>query len=174
MAAETLETLMRQYGNDVLRLAYLYVKEYHLAEDIFQDVFLKVNQNLNYFREECSIKTWILRITVNTCKDYLKSAYHNRVQRLSEEQEQTLAADDVYEAVETKQDLRYVRDIVEQMPKKYKEVLWLLYFEEKTLKETAYILGIREGTVKSRASRAKEKLKQELYRSGKENFLENR
>ena len=174
MMAETLETLMRQYGNDVLRLAYLYVKEYHLAEDIFQDVFLKVNQNIASFREESSIKTWILRITVNTCKDYLKSAYHNRVQMISEEQEQTLAADDVYEAVETKQDLYYVRDMLEQMPKKYKEVLWLLYFEEKTLKETAYILGIREGTVKSRASRAKEKLKQELYRSGKENFLENR
>ena len=174
MMAETLETLMRQYGNDVLRLAYFYVKEYHLAEDIFQDVFLKVNQNLKQFREESSIKTWILRITVNTCKDYLKSAYHNRVQMLSEAEEQTLAAEDVYEKVEKKQDLRYVRELLEQMPKKYTEVLWLLYFEEKTLKETAYILGIREGTVKSRASRAKEKLKQELYRSGKENFLENR
>ena len=174
MMAETLETLMRQYGNDVLRLAYLYVKEYHLAEDIFQDVFLKVNQNLKQFREESSIKTWILRITVNTCKDYLKSAYHNRVQMLSEAEEQTLAAEDVYEKVEKKQDLRYVRELLEQMPKKYTEVLWLLYFEEKTLKETASILGIKEGTVKSRASRAKEKLKQELWRFGKEDFLENK
>ena len=119
MMAETLETLMRQYGNDVLRLAYLYVKEYHLAEDIFQDVFLKVNQNLEDFRGESSIKTWILRITVNTCKDYLKSAYHNRVQRLSEEQEETLAAEDTYETVEKKQDLRYVREILQHMPKKY-------------------------------------------------------
>ena len=67
-----------------------------------------------------------------------------------------------------------MRELLDQMPKKYMEVLWLLYFEEKTLKETAYILGIREGTVKSRASRAKEKLKQELYRFGKESFLENR
>ena len=174
MMAETLETLMRQYGNDVLRLAYFYVKEYHLAEDIFQDVFLKVNQNLKQFREESSIKTWILRITVNTCKDYLKSAYHNRVQMLSEAEEQTLAAEDVYEKVEKKQDLRYVRELLEQMPKKYTEVLWLLYFEEKTLKETASILGIKEGTVKSRASRAKEKLKQELWRFGKEDFLENK
>ena len=174
MVEQSLETLMRQYGNDVLRLAYLYVKEYHLAEDIFQDVFLKVNQNIANFRGESTIKTWILRITVNTCKDYLKSAYYNRVQMLNEEQEQTLAAEDSYETIEKRQDLRYVRDILEQMPKKYKEVLWLLYFEEKTLKETACILGIREGTVKSRAFRAKEKLKQELWRFGKEDFLENK
>ena len=173
MAAETLEALMRQYGNDVLRLAYMYMKEYHLAEDIFQEVFLKVNQNLEDFRGDSSIKTWILKITVNTCKDYLKSAYHNRVQIMSEEQERTFATEDVYEEVEKKQDLRYVRDIVQQMPKKYSEVLWLLYFEEKSLKETAYILGLREGTVKSRASRARDKFKEELYRSGKEAFIEN-
>ena len=74
-----LESLMRTYGNDVLRMAYSYVKDYDTAEDIFQEVFIKVNANLAAFRGESSIKTWLLRITVNACKDYLKSAYSRRV-----------------------------------------------------------------------------------------------
>ena len=78
-SAYTLEGLMREYGNDVLRMAYLYVKDMHTAEDMFQEVFLKANEKLDTYEERASIKTWLLRITMNTCKDYLKSAYHSRV-----------------------------------------------------------------------------------------------
>ena len=78
-SAYTLEELMREYGNDVLRMAYLYVKDIHTAEDIFQEVFLKVNQKLDTYEGRSSVKTWLLSITMNTCKDFLKSAYQKRV-----------------------------------------------------------------------------------------------
>ena len=59
----------------------------HTAEDIFQEVFIKADRNKESFRGESSVKTWLIRITVNACKDYLKSAYNRRVTPLQEFQE---------------------------------------------------------------------------------------
>ena len=64
--AYDIENLIREYGNDVLRTAYMYVKDIHTAEDIFQDVFIKVNQKLSTFEGNSSIKTWIIRIAINS------------------------------------------------------------------------------------------------------------
>ncbi|HCM12115.1 MAG TPA: hypothetical protein DHW85_02920, partial [Lachnospiraceae bacterium] len=92
-AAYDIENLIRQYGNDVLRTAYMYVKDSHTAEDIFQEVFIKVNQKLSTFEGNSSIKTWIIRITINTCKDYLKSAWNRRVIPMMEYQEDQIISD---------------------------------------------------------------------------------
>lgn len=158
-AGHTLETLMRTYGNDVLRMAYSYVKDYDTAEDMFQEVFLKVNAKLDSFRGESSVKTWLLRITVNTCKDYLKSAYKQRVTMLEEEEEEKLAAPDMLEKIEKKQDAEQVRKALLKLPEKYREVLVCLYFEERSVAETARVLALSEGTVKSRLSRARERFR---------------
>lgn len=158
----TLEALMRKFGNDVLRLAYSYVKDRDTAEDMFQEVFIKVNAKAGEFRGESSIRTWLLRITANTCKDYLKSAYHQRVTLMGEEEERTLAAEDTIGAIEKKEDARRIREALLKLPEKYREVLVGLYFEERSVAETARMLEISEGTVKSRLSRARERLKELL------------
>lgn len=158
-AAYDLETLMRTYGNDVLRMAYSYVKDYDTAEDIFQEVFIKVNAKLDGFRGESSVKTWLLRITVNACKDYLKSAYKQRVTMLEEKEEANIPATDMIEEIEKKQDAAYIREALLKLPEKYREVLVCLYFEERSVVETAKVLGLSEGTVKSRLSRARERFR---------------
>lgn len=157
-----IEALMRKYGNDVLRTAYMYVKDSHLAEDIFQEVFIKVNQKLYTFQGESSIKTWIIRITINACKDYIKSAWNQKVTALTEVHENTLAGEDDYRAVEQADEGRMVRDAVIKLPQKYKDVLLCVYYQDMTVTEAAKILGIAEGTAKSRLSRAKEKLRLSL------------
>lgn len=162
-----LEVMMRTYGNDVLRMAYSYVKDYATAEDIFQEVFIKVNENLKGFRGESSVKTWLLRITVNTCKDYLKSAYRRRVTMLSEEEEARLPAPDRLDEIERKQDGEHIRQSLLLLPEKYREVLVCLYLEERSVAETAKVLGLSEGTVKSRSSRAKERFRVILEREQK-------
>jgi RNA polymerase sigma-70 factor, ECF subfamily len=154
-----IETLMRKYGNDVLRTAYMYVKDNHLAEDIFQDVFIKVNQKLSTFQGSSSIKTWIIRITINTSKDYLKSAWNQRVTPFTEYQENTLSGEDDFAAVDQQEENRLIRQMVMKLPDKYKDVLLCVYFHDMTISEAAKILQIAEGTAKSRLSRAKEKLK---------------
>ncbi len=157
-----IESLMRQYGNDVLRMAYMYVKDIHTAEDIFQDVFIKVNQKLATFKGNSSIKTWIIRITINTCKDYLKSAWNRRVVPMMEYQEEAIVSEMDYDDVEKQDTKELIKNTVLSLPAKYKEVVLCIYFQEMTITEAAHILNIAEGTAKSRLSRARMKLKSML------------
>ncbi|MBR4342603.1 MAG: sigma-70 family RNA polymerase sigma factor [Lachnospiraceae bacterium] len=157
-----IETLMREYGNDVLRTAYSYVKDKYTAEDIFQDVFIKVFKNLENFRDESGIKTWIIRITINTAKDYLKSAYSQKVVPMMDFKEDMLTSEDDYEEVENRDRDRVVKETVMTLPEPFREVLLCVYFHEMSVAETATALNIAEGTVKSRLSRARDMLKNKL------------
>lgn len=154
-----IETLIRQYGNDVLRTAYMYVKDIHSAEDIFQDVFIKVNQKLSTFEGNSSIKTWIIRITINTCKDYLKSAWNRRVVPMMDYQEDSIVSETDYDEVESQDTKELIKKSVLSLPEKYKDVVLCVYFQDMSIAETAKALQIAEGTAKSRLSRAREKLK---------------
>ena len=165
-----LETLMRTYGNDVLRTAYLYIKDMHMAEDIFQEVFLKVNMNLDKFRGESNIKTWLIRITINCCKDYLKSAYSKRVVPMMDFKEDSLTSDDDYEQIEKEDRDKSIKEAVMELPDNYKDVVLCVYYQNMSIAETARYLDIAEGTVKSRLSRAKEKLKESIERRGGNEF----
>ena len=163
-SAYTLEELMREYGNDVLRMAYLYVKDIHTAEDIFQEVFLKVNQKLDTYEGRSSVKTWLLSITMNTCKDFLKSAYQKRVVPMFDYLEEGEGAEDNLDRIEQRETARTVREAVQELPQPYRDVVICVYFREMGMEETARELGIGTGTVKSRLYRAKEKLRQGLER----------
>lgn len=160
-----LESMMRTYGNDVLRTAYMYVKDIHTAEDIFQEVFIKADRNKENFRGESSVKTWLIRITVNACKDYLKSAYNRRVTPLQEFQENALMSENDFDGVERKEIQQEVRKAVMSLPESHRDVVLCVYFQDMTVPEAAKALGLAEGTVKSRLSRAKDKLKQLLERT---------
>ncbi len=162
--AYTLEELMREYGNDVLRMAYLYVKDIHTAEDIFQEVFLKVNQKLDTYEGRSSVKTWLLSITMNTCKDFLKSAYQKRVVPMFDYLEEGEGGEDNFDRIEQRETARTVREAVQELPQPCRDVVICVYFREMGMEETARELGIGTGTVKSRLYRAKEKLRQGLER----------
>ena len=160
-----LESMMRTYGNDVLRTAYMYVKDIHTAEDIFQEVFIKADRSKESFRGESSVKTWLIRITVNACKDYLKSAYNRRVTPLQEFQENALMSENDFDGIERKETQQEVRNAVMSLPEAHRDVVLCVYFQGMTVPEAAKALGLAEGTVKSRLSRAKDKLKQLLERA---------
>ncbi|HBY71835.1 MAG TPA: RNA polymerase subunit sigma [Lachnospiraceae bacterium] len=161
-AAYDIENLIRQYGNDVLRTAYMYVKDSHTAEDIFQEVFIKVNQKLSTFEGNSSIKTWIIRITINTCKDYLKSAWNRKVIPMMEYQEDQIISDTDFDSVESQDTNDIIKTAVLSLPAKYKDVVLCVYYNEMTIAEAAIVLRVAEGTVKSRLSRARQKLKSAL------------
>lgn len=157
-----IETLMREYGNDVLRTAYSYVGDKYAAEDIFQETFIKAFRSLDSFRDESSIKTWLIRITINAAKDYLKSAYNKKVVPMMEFKEDALVSENDFEEVENKDRDAQVRDTVMSLPEAYREVVLCVYYHEMSVAQTAESLGIAEGTVKSRLSRARDMLKNKL------------
>ena len=137
----------------------MYVKDMHMAEDIFQDVFIKVNQKISTFEGNSSVKTWIIRITINTCKDYLKSAYSRRVVPMMEYQEDAIISESDYDEVEKQDTKELIKKAVLSLPSKYKDLVLCVYFQEMSLTEAAKVLNIAEGTAKSRLSRARQKLK---------------
>lgn len=71
---------MIDYGNELVRLAFSYVKDAEIAKDMVQNSFIKCYKNMESFQFDAQIKTWLYRITINECKDYLKSWNYKMVQ----------------------------------------------------------------------------------------------
>lgn len=162
-----LERLMDAYGDDVLHLAYFYVKDRALAEDIFQEVFTKVYLALPRFRGESSPKTWIYRIAINQCRDRLRSWSMRNVLALGESflggaPEPDRTEDAALAAV----DREALLQAILQLPVEFREVVLLYYYDEMDVREAAQALSLSAGTVKSRLHRARQKLKVILAEGG--------
>lgn len=161
---EKIEQLMNNYGNDVLRIAYLYLKDKYLAEDVFQEVFIKVYKNFNDFKKKSSEKTWIMSITMNTCRDMLRLSWFKKIVMLKDIDDNSII--DTSEAVDNKvineiQNKELLKEVI-RLPRKYKEPILLYYYEELSTVDISNILKIPEGTVRSRLFRARTMLKSNI------------
>ncbi|AND41426.1 sigma-70 family RNA polymerase sigma factor [Cytobacillus oceanisediminis] len=164
---ETIEWLMNEYGKSVVRLAFTFVKKEQIAEDIAQDVFIKCYQNLDTFRNESSYKTWIYRITVNLCKDRLKSwNFRNIVLTdfFSKSKITNTTPESELLNLERKTDLSLK---VLSLPIKYREVIILYYYEELSYNQIADLLDISVQTIKSRLHRGRLNLKKIIEEGGR-------
>jgi len=158
------EYLMRRFGPKVRKIAYYYVRDRYQAEDIAQEVFCRVYRHLDRFRGESGDYTWIYRITVNLCKDYLRSAYFRRmipwgefrlVDNLKQREER------MFQRVEGGEIFQKVM----ALPLKYRTVTALYYFEEMSTAEIAEILHVKENVVRTRLHRAR-KILREIFTRG--------
>lgn len=156
-------SLMEQYGDNIMQLAFTYVKQNQIAEDITQEVFIKCYEKIGEFRNESSYKTWLYRITVNKCKDVLKSyGYRNLkfFEGITEKLRFTEKTPEV-EIIQNEESL-FISHSVLKLPIKYREVIILYYFEDLTLQEISELLELNISTVKTRLHRARHLLKQLL------------
>ncbi|MEJ8547457.1 sigma-70 family RNA polymerase sigma factor [Brevibacillus borstelensis] len=159
-AEAALERLMQEYGTRVLRLVTLIVKDRDLAEDITQDVFLKVYRNLSRFRGESSIHTWIYRIAVNECKGYLRSwTFRNLLPQAWIQKAGTMSTEGTVLERAARDEL--VR-LVLQLPPLYRQAVALHYYADLSIAEVADVLGVSEGTVRTRLHRARQQLKKQM------------
>jgi RNA polymerase sigma factor (sigma-70 family) len=152
-----LEQLMTAYGKDVWNYAFSMTRKWDQADDISQEVFIKVYRNLYTFRNEASVKTWILTITRNMTLDYRRSAFYRKVTLMgfighSGEQQST------EQSVIDKMATSEMWQMVLQLPIKYREVLMLYAHYQLSMKEIAQVLDVNEGTVKSRLFHARRKM----------------
>ena len=129
-AQMVVERLIEDYGQDVLKIAYLYVKDQQLAEDIFQEVFYKVMKNYHKFEHLSSEKTWLIRITINTCKDLLRTSWLRRVTTFGtlEEQNQT-QYEQPFDMTQSESN-NELYEMIMKLPQRYKEVILLFYYED--------------------------------------------
>ncbi|WP_077618219.1 sigma-70 family RNA polymerase sigma factor [Bacillus sinesaloumensis] len=155
-----LEKMMIEYGDELVRLAFSYVKDAELAKDMVQNTFIKCYKNLDTFRYDAQIKTWLYRITINECKDYLRSWNYKMVQVRSFINETTRSIlPSTEKSVLTKHDNEEMIENIFSLPKIYREVIYLYYYESLSTEEIANVLDISVNTVKTRLRRARQKLK---------------
>lgn len=143
-----IETIIREYGDDILRLCLLYLGDRYLAEDAFQTAVTKAWRQLSTFRGESGVKTWLTHIAVNVCRDMLRSGWLRMLRRS--------------EPIESLLDLAApqpgggeVTQAVLNLPGKYREVIVLYYFEDMKIREIAKTLGLPVNSVSTRLRRAK-------------------
>ena len=139
---------MQTYSDMILRLSYTYLKSTQDAEDICQTVFLKLLTGGMVFDSPEHEKAWILRTAANACKDALRAA-HRRCVGL-EAVAEAAAPDSA------------VLDAVMALPEKYREAVYLYYYEGYSVREVAALLGRSEAAVSAHLSRGRKSLRQTL------------
>jgi RNA polymerase sigma factor (sigma-70 family) len=156
---EKLKWLMKTYGNDVTRIAYTYLKQKELAEDVAQDVFIKCYEKMDTFRNESSYKTWLVRITVNRCKDVLRSWSFKNLFITDFFKPQQAVSSPIQEIFENEKNELISKQVI-KLPVKYREVIILFYYQELSIEEISELLKLNSNTVKTRLHRGRLKLKE--------------
>ena len=145
--------MVEDYQVALLRTCYVMLRDYALAEDAVQETFLKAYRASAAFRGDCSEKTWLMRIAMNTCRDMRRSAWFRRVDRRVTP-EQLPEACVPFEATDNT-----LIETVMNLPCREKEILLLYFYQDMTLGEIAQALGFAPSTVSAKLKRTKEKLR---------------
>lgn len=141
------------YSDTVLRIAVQNTRNYHDAEDIVQEVFIRLAKNGGAFRDESHKKAWLIRVTVNVCRDLNRFTAFRRYQPLEE-----------YPYVSTDGGLERCEllELIRKLPEAKRNAVYLFYYEGMSIEEIAEATGKSPGTVGSDLHRARKMLRLEL------------
>ena len=157
-----LEEWIAEYSSAVLKLCFVYLADAELAKDAMQDTFVKVWKRRVQFqnRHELSAKAWIMKIAVNTCRDYRRTAWFKYI-------DMRKSVDELPEPMTPTPEIsRELFMDVMKLPAKYKQVILLHHFQNLNQSETAQALGISRTSVSKRLKKAYELLRYEPERRG--------
>ena len=142
---------VEKYSNMVYRLAYFYTNSKYDADDIYQDVFLKYLQNKKQFENEEHKKAWLIKVTINSCKKMWLSAWKRKIIPLNDDEIK----------FEMEEDIGLYNEI-KKLPKKYRVVIHLFYYEQYQIKDISQILNQKESTIRTWLTRARKLLKSQI------------
>ncbi len=150
MNADELSGYVRRYHTSLFRLSYSYVRNREDAEDIVQDAFVKLYCSDIVFEAEQNVKAWLIRVTINLCKDLLKSSRR----RLSSE----LVTDIPTEPPE----ISCMGEYISRLKPEQSSMIYLYYYEGYSVKEIAKMCRLTVSAVTTRLSRARKQLREML------------
>jgi RNA polymerase sigma-70 factor (ECF subfamily) len=139
-----------RYADTVRKICFVHLKNYSDTEDVFQEVFMKLILRDHDFESEEHEKAWLIRVTVNACKDVLKSIFHRKTSSIDE-----IIDEPSYRDADTHE----VLDVVLRLPENYRVVVYLHYYEGYSAPEIADILKKKENTIYTWLARAREQLR---------------
>jgi len=158
--ADAFEELVRKYERRVLSTAYRYLGDRAAAEDVAQEIFLKVWRRARSFKGRSSFSTWLYRIAVNQCLNFREKRRRRRGEPLDERIADTRPGPAERHEAETTS--RLVREAMDGLPRKQRMALILSKFEGRSYKEIAQIMGVSLASVESLIFRARQNLKKTL------------
>ena len=150
MDETTIEQLVQRYGGTVYRLAYAQTRSRHDADDIFQEVFLRVAQHRPVFDSDAHAKAWLLRVTLNCLKSHWRAAWRRHDVPLDERIP--------FPAPEE----RALDDALRQLAPKYRAAVHLYYYEGYSAEEIARMTGKKPSTIRTQLTRARAQLREIL------------
>ena len=142
---------VEEYSDMIRRLCMIHLKNYADTEDIFQTVFLKYVLSSVVFENKEHEKAWFIRVTINACKDLLKSFFRSRITSLDEILEQ---------AADMQEENKEVLEAVLSLPSKYRDVVYLHYYEGYTAPEIGRLLKKNVNTVYTLMTRSRHLLRE--------------
>ena len=160
---DALGELYERYKTKVYRTATAITHDERMAEDILQEVFLRVNRYADSFDQTQPFEPWIYRITVNLSYSWTNKAkrwvnfFQNAIERLKAPSKR-----DPERVTESREQRELLRRAIDALPNSHRVVIILYYLEGLSVNEVAYALGVPGGTVKSRLYYAREKLKEAI------------
>jgi RNA polymerase sigma-70 factor (ECF subfamily) len=152
---EYISQTVKKYSDTLLRLSYTYVKNTADAEDITQDVFMSLIKREIPFESEEHEKAWLLRLTINKCKNHLKSGWIRHNTALDETIAESIP-DEHFTGENS------VLEAVMALPEKYRTPIHLFYYNEMSIKEIAAAIGKKEATVGTLLARGRKLLKDSM------------
>ena len=149
--AAVIDDIVERYKDPLFAFIVRMVNSYDIAEEIFQETWVRVIRHINSFRGEAKFSTWLFQIARNVYRDALRKNKGWSYISIEETDELTCEpAADSADSIE----MEDVRNIVAGLPLKMKEVIVLRYYHDLSIREISEVLGCSEGTVKSRTFRA--------------------
>lgn len=153
-------TCVDKYLNMVYRISFHYFGNREDAEDVVQDVFLKLYSCNAAPESETELKAWLIRVTTNTCHSYFRNPFRKRKTEIDEKELENIVG-----SGSSEQDIinrKVVMDAVMSLPEHYRIIVYLYYYEEYSICQISNTLKIKETTIQTRLSRARQKLKSVL------------
>ena len=156
------EQIVSMYGDMVFQLARSRLRIREDAEDVSQEVLYRYARNAGKIQSEEHCQAWLVRVTLNLCSSYYRSAEYRHHASMTDAVKAQAADDDAGRAVDERIDYLDVRAALARLPGKYRDVLHLYYYEEWPIQTIAQALDKREGTVKSLLFRGRKRLARQL------------
>lgn len=171
------DDLVKKHQDKTFNLCCWFLGDYHEANDICQEIFIKVYQSLDRFRFESAFSTWLYRVAVNTCKnrvdslEYRYKKWMGRLDAVKEPHDQDVLeladrSDSPLRELENKEQNRLIRKAINTLPNNKKTVVLLRDIEGLSYEEIGRVTGLKMGTIKSKLSRARLALRKKLIGLG--------
>lgn len=163
---KALQEKINAYSDMLYRIAFLQLRNNQDAEDVVQETFYQLIKYKKNFESSEHEKAWLIKVTLNGCRKVWRSAWYRHRDMMPEKEKQTDAeaadASNMENNILKLEERREIMEAVIKLPRKYKEVIHLFYFQEMSVKEIGLVTGRKESTVTSQLTRGRELLRKKL------------